>query len=94
MSNLKIFGSRIFINLKEMLVLGSFQISLLCIFVMGKIDLRKNAQSFEPGHNSWLTVTGHGPSFWPLFLFFSEFVGKNMLKMGKNTGPVTGHGGP
>ena len=42
----------------------------------------------------WFTVTGHGPSFWPLFLLFSEFVGKNMLKMGTNTGPVTGHGGP
>ncbi len=40
------------------------------------------------------TVTGHGPSFWPLFLLFSEFEGKNMLKMGTNTGPVTGHGEP
>ena len=47
-----------------------------------------------PWHSLWFTVTGHGPSFWPLFLLFSEFVGKNMPKMGTNTGPVTGHGEP
>ena len=56
---------------------------------------RHNAyHDLGPGNSLSVTVTGHGPSFWPLFLLFSEFVGKNMLKMGTNTGPVTGHGEP
>ena len=33
-----------------------------------------------PWQSLWLTVTGHGPRFWPLFVIFVKFLGKNRLE--------------
>ena len=37
-----------------------------------------------PWHSLWFTVTVHGPRFWPLFVLFVKFLGKNLHKMGTN----------